>query len=59
MLSTVAVLLATVSLIATATPTLRFALLVVESPSAVVAVLLSDEASMLIALLAVTVDEST
>ena len=58
-LSTVAVLLETVSLIATATPTLRLALLVAESPSAVVAVLLSDVASMLMALPAVTVDEST
>ncbi len=58
-LSIVAVLLASVSLIATPTPTLEFALLVVESPSAVVEALLFDDASMLMALPAVTVDEST
>jgi len=57
--STVAVLLTSVSLIATATPTLRFALLVVALPSATVEVLLLDDASMLMALVAVTVDEST
>ena len=58
-LSTVAVLLASVSLIATATPTPTCALLVVAEPSATVVVLLSDDASMLMALVAVTVDEST
>ena len=58
-LSIVAVLLATVSLIAIPTPTLEFALLVVESPSAVVDALLLEDASMLMELPAVTVDEST
>ncbi len=57
--STVAVLLATVSLIATATPTLVSALAVVVDASASVVALLSADASMLMVLCAVTVDEST
>jgi hypothetical protein len=59
LLAIVAVLLARVSLIATATPTLSGEFEVVDSPSAMVDVVLVDDASILIALVPVTLDEST